>query len=59
MKTRLRAVKGPTPKPVATTIELPPDLWRAVKVRAADEHSNLRAITIRALTAYLATPVAS
>ena len=46
-------------KPISTTIELPPDLWRAAKIRAVEEHSNLRTIIIRALTAYLATPARS
>ena len=46
-------------KPISTTIELPPELWRAAKIRAVEEHSNLRTIIIRALTAYLATPARS
>ena len=44
---------------VKTSLKLPPALWRAAKVRAADERTNMRAIIIRALTAYLATPVRS
>ena len=38
---------------VRTTVQLPPALWRAAKVRAMDERSDLRAIIIAALRAYL------
>lgn len=40
---------------VKTSIELPGDLWRAAKVLAAERRTNLRAIIIAALEAYLAT----
>jgi hypothetical protein len=38
---------------IKTTVFLPYDLWRAVRVRAIDERTNARAILIRALRAYL------
>jgi hypothetical protein len=38
---------------VKTTVELPRDLWRAVKVRAVDEGSDLRGIIVLALHRYL------
>jgi len=40
---------------VKTTIELPQELWRAAKVRAMDERSDLRAVVIAALESYLRT----
>jgi hypothetical protein len=45
--------KKRTEKIVKTTIELPHDLWRAVKVRAMDEGSDLRGIIVLALQRYL------
>jgi hypothetical protein len=38
---------------VKTTVELPGDLWRAAKIRAMDERSDLRTVLIRALEQYL------
>ena len=38
---------------VKTTVELPEDLWRAAKIRAMDERSDLRSVLIEALAAYL------
>lgn len=38
---------------VKTTVELPEYLWRAAKVRAMDERSDLRSVVIAALEAYL------
>ena len=38
---------------VKTTIELPADVWRAAKMRAVDERSDLRRIIIEALRAHL------
>jgi hypothetical protein len=38
---------------VKTTVELPGDLWRAAKIRAMDERSDLRTVLIRALEHYL------
>jgi hypothetical protein len=40
---------------VKTTVDLPEPLWRAVKIRAMDERTDLRAIVITALEAYLKT----
>lgn len=39
---------------VKTTVELPGELWRAAKIKAMDERSDLRSVLIRALEAYLA-----
>ena len=36
-----------------TTVDLPETLWRAAKIRALDERSDLRAVVIAALEAYL------
>ena len=41
---------------VRTTIEFPPAVWRAAKIRAMDERTDLRTIVVKALRAYLATP---
>ena len=38
---------------VKTTVELPGELWRAAKIKAMDERSDLRSVLIRALEAYL------
>ncbi|MGZ9144231.1 MAG: hypothetical protein ACXW4A_00175 [Nitrospira sp.] len=38
---------------VKTTVELPIDLWQAVKVRAAEERSDLRGVILKALAQYL------
>lgn len=38
---------------VKTTVDLPEDLWRAAKLRALDERSDLRHVIIAALEAYL------
>lgn len=42
---------------VRTTLELPPELWRAAKVRALDEGVDLKAILTKALRAYLGEPI--
>ena len=42
-----------TARMVRTTLELPEDLWRAIKLKAVEDRSDLRAITIAALEAYL------
>lgn len=44
---------GETPGNVKTTVDLPQDLWRAAKIRAMDEHSDLRSVVIAALRSYL------
>lgn len=47
-----------TRKPtVKTTVDLPEPLWRAVKIRALDERTDLRSVVIAALEAYLHTEV--
>jgi hypothetical protein len=38
---------------VKTTVELPGEIWRAAKIRAMDERSDLRTVLIRALEEYL------
>jgi hypothetical protein len=38
---------------VKTTVELPGELWRAAKIRAMDDRSDLRTVLIRALEHYL------
>lgn len=39
---------------VKLTVEVPRSLWRAAKVRAAEEERDLREIVIDGLTMYLA-----
>ena len=39
---------------VKTTVHLPEDLWRAAKIRAMDERSDLRTLLIRGLERVLA-----
>ena len=38
---------------VKTTVDLPAELWRAAKIRAMDEHTDLRSVVIAALRDYL------
>jgi hypothetical protein len=38
---------------VKTTVDLPEDLWRAAKIRAMDDRTDLRSVVISALKAYL------
>ena len=38
---------------VKTTVDLPESLWRAAKIRAMDERTDLRSVIIAALEAYL------
>lgn len=38
---------------VKTTVDLPESLWRAAKVRALDERTDLRRVLLAALRAYL------
>ena len=40
---------------VKTTVDLPETLWRAAKVRAVDERSDLRSVVAAALELYLKT----
>jgi hypothetical protein len=41
---------------VRTTLVMPEELWRAAKIRAMDEHGDLRTVLLRALEEYLARP---
>ena len=41
------------PHNVKTTVDLPEDVWRAAKIRAMDDRSDLRTVIIAALRAYL------
>lgn len=36
-----------------TTVDLPQALWRAAKIRAVDDQSDLRSVIISALKSYL------
>jgi monoamine oxidase len=38
---------------VKTTVELPEAVWRAAKIRAVEDYTDLRTIVITALVAYL------
>ncbi len=38
---------------VKTTVELPEGLWRAAKIRAMDQRTDLRSVLIAALASYL------
>lgn len=49
----IRDVTSPGRRTVKTTVELPEELWRAAKIRAMDERSDLRSVLIAALAAYL------
>jgi hypothetical protein len=42
---------------VKTTVDLPQELWRAAKIRAMDEHTDLRSVVIAALGVYLQVPL--
>lgn len=44
---------APEARGVKTTIELPEPVWRAAKIRAVDDRSDLRRVVIAALQAYL------
>lgn len=48
---RPRAFKGQT---VRTTVDLPEEIWRAAKIRAMDERTDLRSVILAALRLYLA-----
>jgi hypothetical protein len=45
------------PRRIQTTLVLTEELWRAVKIRAVDERTDLRDICTRALETYLKTPL--
>ena len=53
------AVKRDHSDTVKTTVELPGELWRAAKIRAMDERSDLRTVLIRALEEFLGQPPAA
>jgi len=53
MSTRPASMSGN----VKTTVDLPQELWRAAKIRAMDEHTDLRSVVIAALGAYLRVPL--
>jgi hypothetical protein len=38
---------------VKTTVELPDSVWRAAKIRAVEDYTDLRTVVIAALVAYL------
>lgn len=38
---------------VKTTVDLPEHIWRAAKIRAMDDRSDLRSVIIAALSTYL------
>lgn len=39
-----------------TTVELPAHLWRAAKIRAMDDRTDMRTVLIRALEDFLELP---
>jgi hypothetical protein len=41
---------------VKTTVELPADVWRAAKIRAMDDYSDLRSVIVDALRSHLRLP---
>ena len=43
---------------VKTTVDLPQEVWRGAKIRAMDDHTDLRSVVIAALRAYLQAPTA-
>ncbi len=53
------ATRAATSGLVKTTVELPQELWRASKIRAMDEQTDLRSVVIAALRAYLQIPASA
>jgi hypothetical protein len=47
--------RDPSSAHVKTTVDLPQELWRAAKIRAMDDHTDLRSVVIAALRTYLQT----
>ena len=41
------------PKSVKTTVDLPADVWRAAKIRAMDDQTDLRTVVVEALRKHL------
>ena len=50
------AIRATTLGNVKTTVDLPQEVWRSAKIRAMDEHTDLRSVVIAALRAYLQMP---
>lgn len=42
---------------VKTSLDIPDELWQRVKHRVIDERRKLRDVLVRALEAYLKTPI--
>lgn len=40
-------------KSVKTTVDLPADIWRAAKIKAMDDQTDLRTVVIEALRRHL------
>lgn len=59
MSPKPRKVKEGDPGTVKTTLVLPEDLWRRAKVRALDEHCDLRDLLIEGLELALRRPKGS
>ena len=51
--TRRAQDRGSEERRVKTSLQLPEGLWKAIKVRAAEERRDFRSIVIAALAAYL------
>ena len=48
------STRGPSQSPnIKTTVDLPEDVWRAAKIKAMDDRSDLRSVIIAALRKYL------
>jgi hypothetical protein len=47
----------PRERSIKTTVDLPESLWRAAKIRALDERTDLRSVVRAALELYLRTEV--
>ena len=59
MKTTRQAARASgreSARGVKTTVELPADVWRAAKIRAMDDYSDLRSVIIAALRSHLRLP---
>ena len=46
-------MKSTEERKVKTTVDLPERLWRAAKIRALDERTDLRSVVVAALEAFL------
>jgi hypothetical protein len=51
-----RATGRESARGVKTTVELPADVWRAAKIRAMDDYSDLRSVIVAALRSHLRLP---